>query len=150
MWIAIEPANDSLADSAGTAAQEGWGDPLITPWTTCGAGGTWMPCDSSACQWAALTPFLQGLVDRGSDGSKGLLVIIDRGKSLRAAVRQAFGGSALVQRCQWHKQENVARHLNAQTRGWGSITNACSLFGTGFNRVSNMNIIKSLATPRKN
>lgn len=60
---------------------------------------------------AVLTPFLQGLGDRGLDWSKGLLVIIDGGKGLRAAVRQAFGASALVQRCQWHKRENVVRHL---------------------------------------
>jgi transposase-like protein len=60
---------------------------------------------------AVLTPFLQGLGDRGLDWSKGLLVIIDGGKGLRAAVRQAFGASALVQRCQWHKRENVVSHL---------------------------------------
>jgi len=58
-----------------------------------------------------LTPFLQSLCDRGLDSSHGLLVIIDGGKGLRAAVRQAFGSSALVQRCQWHKRENVVRHL---------------------------------------
>ena len=60
---------------------------------------------------AVLTPFLQSLCDRGLEVSKGLLIIIDGGKGLRAAVRQAFGGSALVQRCQWHKRENVVRHL---------------------------------------
>lgn len=60
---------------------------------------------------AVLTPFLEGLGDRGLDWSKGLLVIIDGGKGLRAAVRQAFGAAALVQRCQWHKRENVVRHL---------------------------------------
>jgi len=60
---------------------------------------------------AVLTPFLQSLRDRGLDISQGLLVIIDGGKGLRAAVRQAFGGSALVQRCQWHKRENVVRYL---------------------------------------
>jgi putative transposase len=60
---------------------------------------------------AVLTPFLQSLCDRGLDISQGLLVIIDGGKGLRAAVRQAFGGLALVQRCQWHKRENVVRYL---------------------------------------
>ena len=30
---------------------------------------------------------------------------------MRAAVRQAFGASAVVQRCQWHKRENVVKHL---------------------------------------
>jgi putative transposase len=58
-----------------------------------------------------LTPFLHSLCDRGLEISQGLLVIIDGGKGLRTAVRQAFGGLALVQRCQWHKRENVVRHL---------------------------------------
>ena len=60
---------------------------------------------------AVLTPFLHSLRDRGLAISQGLLVIIDGGKGLRAAVRQAFGRSALVQRCQWHKRENVVRYL---------------------------------------
>ena len=54
-----------------------------------------------------LTPFLRSLVERGLDVSQGLLVIVDGGKGLRAAVRQAFRHRALVQRCQWHKRENV-------------------------------------------
>ncbi len=58
-----------------------------------------------------LTPFLQELEERGLTSSQGLLFIIDGGKGLRAAVRHAFGSSALVQRCQWHKRENVVRHL---------------------------------------
>lgn len=60
---------------------------------------------------AVLTPFLQSLNDRGLKVTQGVLVIIDGGKGLRAAVRQAWGGVALVQRCQWHKRENVVRHL---------------------------------------
>ena len=40
-----------------------------------------------------------------------LLVIIDGGKGLRAAVRHAFDHSALVQRDQWHKRENVVSHV---------------------------------------
>ncbi len=60
---------------------------------------------------AVLTPFLQELEERGLSSAQGLLFIIDGGKGLRAAVRQAFGTSALVQRCQWHKRENVVRHL---------------------------------------
>jgi transposase-like protein len=60
---------------------------------------------------AALTPFLHSLGDRGIDSSQGLLVLIDGGKGLRAAVRAAWGVSALVQRCQWYKGENVVKHL---------------------------------------
>ena len=66
-----------------------------------------------------LTPFLQSLGDRGLNLSEGLLVIIDGGKGLRAAVRQAFGPSALVQRCQWHKRENVVQHLPEGNRRHG-------------------------------
>ena len=58
-----------------------------------------------------LTPFLRSLVERGLDVSQGLLVIVDGGKGLRAAVRKAFRHRALVQRCQWHTRENVVRDL---------------------------------------
>ena len=58
-----------------------------------------------------LTPFLRSLLERGLDLSEGLLVVIDGGKGLRSAVRQAFLKRALVQRCMWHKRENVVSYL---------------------------------------
>jgi len=58
-----------------------------------------------------LTPFLHTLVERGLDLSQGLLVVIDGAKGLRAAVRQVFQKKALVQRCMWHKRENVVSYL---------------------------------------
>lgn len=58
-----------------------------------------------------LSGFLQSLLDRGFDISQGLLVIIDGGKGLRAAVRKVLAKRALVQRCLWHKRENVVSHL---------------------------------------
>ena len=58
-----------------------------------------------------LTPFLRSLVERGLDVSQGLLLILDGGKGLRAAVRKAFRHRALVQRCQWHKRENGVSYL---------------------------------------
>jgi len=66
---------------------------------------------------AVLTPFLRSLGERGLDDSHGLLVIIDGGKGLRAAVRQAWRSTAVVQRCQWHKRENVVRHLPKDEQG---------------------------------
>jgi hypothetical protein len=42
------------------------------------------------------------LMERGLDISEGVLVIVDGGKGLRAAVKKAFRNRALVQRCQWH------------------------------------------------
>ena len=59
-----------------------------------------------------LTPFLRSLMERGLDISEGVLVIVDGGKGLRAAVKRAFGNRALVQRCQWHKRENVVSYLS--------------------------------------
>jgi len=58
-----------------------------------------------------LTPFLRSLLERGLDVSQGLLVVIDGGKGLRAAVNQVLRKRALVQRCVWHKRENVVSYL---------------------------------------
>jgi transposase-like protein len=58
-----------------------------------------------------LSEFLGSLMDRGLDVSGGLLVVIDGGKGLRAAVRKAFGKRGVVQRCTWHKRENVVSYL---------------------------------------
>ena len=54
--------------------------------------------------------FLRGLVGRGLSFEKGLLVALD-GARVRKAVDRVFAGHALVQRCQWHKRENVVRYL---------------------------------------
>jgi transposase-like protein len=57
------------------------------------------------------TTFLEGLKARGLRDEDGLLVIIDGGKGLHAAVEKAFGCGAAIQRCQWHKRENVLAYL---------------------------------------
>jgi transposase-like protein len=59
-----------------------------------------------------LTPFLRSLIERGLDTSQGLLVILDGGKGLRSAVKKVLRSRALVQRCQWHKRENVVSYLS--------------------------------------
>jgi putative transposase len=55
--------------------------------------------------------FLDGLKARGLRYDDGLLVIIDGGKGLHAGVEKAFGCAAAIQRCQWHKRENVLAYL---------------------------------------
>ncbi len=55
--------------------------------------------------------FLRELVDRGLRTAQGLLVVLDGAKGLRKAVTTVFGGQAAVQRCQWHKRENVVAYL---------------------------------------
>ena len=55
--------------------------------------------------------FLRELVERGFHAESGLLCIIDGAKGLRKALQTVFGRRAVVQRCQWHKRENVASYL---------------------------------------
>lgn len=55
---------------------------------------------------------LRELVDRGFHAPRGLLVVLDGAKGLRAAVDEVFGADVAVQRCQWHKRENVVRYLS--------------------------------------
>ena len=54
---------------------------------------------------------LSNLIERGLDFRDGILVVIDGGMGLRAAVNSVFGRLALVQRCQLHKRRNVIDHL---------------------------------------
>ena len=55
--------------------------------------------------------FLESLLERGLKVNQGVLCVIDGSKGLRKAVEEVFGDKALVQRCQWHKRENVVSYL---------------------------------------
>ena len=55
--------------------------------------------------------FLQSLIDRGLLYKQGILFIIDGSKGIRKAITDVFDGYALIQRCQWHKRENVVSYL---------------------------------------
>jgi len=57
--------------------------------------------------------FLRELLDRGLKVDQGLLCVIDGAKGLRKAVDKVFARKAVVQRCTWHKRENVVRYLAA-------------------------------------
>ena len=63
--------------------------------------------------------FLRELVDRGLRSEQGLLVVLDGAKGLRKGVTTVFGPQAVVQRCQWHKRENVIAYLpTSQQATW--------------------------------
>ena len=52
------------------------------------------------------------LIERGLiNQSEAALCVVDGSKGLRKAVSDVFGAQALVQRCQWHKRENVLSYL---------------------------------------
>lgn len=57
------------------------------------------------------TDFLRKLIERGLDYEQGLLCVIDGSKGLRKAIQTVFGEKAAVQRCRWHKRENVVGYL---------------------------------------
>ena len=59
----------------------------------------------------AVKQLLLSLKDRGLRVSQGLLVVTDGSKGLIAGIRQAFPNQCLIQRCQWHKRENVLSYL---------------------------------------
>ena len=60
---------------------------------------------------AVCTRLVADLADRGLDASSGVLFVVDGGKALTKAIRQVFGGKALIQRCRRHKERNVTAHL---------------------------------------
>ena len=55
--------------------------------------------------------FVDALIDRGLQYHQGLLCLIDGAKGLRAALTKALSGYVAIQRCQWHKRENVIAYL---------------------------------------
>ena len=63
--------------------------------------------------------FLSTLLGRGLSVEEGILCIIDGAKGLYSAIRKVFQDRALIQRCQWHKRENVVSYLpKSQKTTW--------------------------------
>ncbi len=60
---------------------------------------------------ASCKALLRGIIDRGVTAERAMLFVIDGGKGLRKAIRDAWGELALIQRCQVHKLRNVEEHL---------------------------------------
>jgi putative transposase len=61
---------------------------------------------------SAIGQWLERMIARGLKFEQGLLFIIDGAKGIRKAIDQKFGPYALIQRCRWHKRENVVSYLN--------------------------------------
>ncbi|WP_297201731.1 IS256 family transposase [Thermanaeromonas sp.] len=77
--------------------------------------GLWEGATENA---AVCRSLLTNLVERGLKVEKGILVVIDGSKALRAAVKEVFGNRAVVQRCQVHKKRNVLEHLPKGAQEW--------------------------------
>ena len=68
--------------------------------------------------------FLGQLLDRGLKIDEGILVVIDGSRGLQAAIRKIFHHQAIVQRCQWHKRENVVSYCRNPTESLAEKTPA--------------------------
>jgi transposase-like protein len=64
----------------------------------------------------AISQLLRDLIKRKFKFDGGILVIIDGSTGIKKAVVDVFGRKAIIQRCQWHKRENVLGHLNDKNR----------------------------------
>jgi len=60
----------------------------------------------------AVKGLLKTLLDRNFQFEEGLLCVLDGSKGLSKAVRETFGNHCIIQRCQWHKRENVVSYLS--------------------------------------
>ena len=68
-------------------------------------------CQTGTENARSIGQHFEELKSRGLQVSEGVLVVIDGSKGINAAVKRAFKGLAAVQRCQWHKRENVVSYL---------------------------------------
>lgn len=55
--------------------------------------------------------FIDGLIERGLNVEQEILVIVDGSKGILKAIKTKLGDKAVIQRCQWHKRENIVSYL---------------------------------------
>jgi putative transposase len=105
-------ADDTMVTALGLTEH---GDKLVLDFVQTGTENT-----------ATCADLLRRLVARGLRYEDGLLVVIDGSKGLRAAVTEVFGPGTPVQRCTYHKRENVVSYLpkSAQDLWRGKLTHA--------------------------
>ena len=60
----------------------------------------------------AIEQWLDRLIERGLKFERGILFIIDGSKGIKKAIEHKFSVYALIQRCRWHKRENVVAYLD--------------------------------------
>jgi transposase-like protein len=60
----------------------------------------------------AIRQFFDKLKERGLRYGEGILFVVDGSKGLIKAIKRAFREYAFIQRCHWHKVENVISYLN--------------------------------------
>lgn len=64
----------------------------------------------------AIGQLLKQIIEKKFSFTDGLLVVIDGSKGIHKAVVDVFGKKAVIQRCQWHKRENVLSYLSERDK----------------------------------
>ena len=62
--------------------------------------------------------FILGLKDRGLKVDSEILFVIDGGKGLYKGITETLIEKAVIQRCQWHKREDVMEYLSLEKRSY--------------------------------
>ena len=60
----------------------------------------------------AIEQWFDKWIERGLKFEDGILFIIDGSKGIRKAIERKFSVYAFIQRCRWHKRENVVSYLD--------------------------------------
>jgi len=68
--------------------------------------------ESSTENESVCSDFLRSLKERGLKLDDEILYIIDGSKGLNSSIKKVAGRNAVIQRCQWHKRENVVSYLS--------------------------------------
>ena len=68
--------------------------------------------ETSSENHRVIRQFFQGLKARGLRVEKDILFIMDGSKGLRKGVDEEFAETAFVQRCTWHKREDILSYLS--------------------------------------
>jgi len=65
-----------------------------------------------------ISELFRNLIKRGLKYNQGMLFVIDGAKGIRKAVEEVFDKKAIIQRCTWHKCENVKKYLSEEDQKW--------------------------------
>lgn len=72
--------------------------------------------EASTESYRVCKDFLNDLISRGLKTDHEILFVIDGAKGIRKGIKAVFGDKAFVQRCQWHKRENVVAYFSKEKK----------------------------------
>lgn len=73
--------------------------------------------ETSTENYVVCRDFVRNLRERGLHTDDPILCIMDGAKGLYKGLKEVLGEQAVIQRCQWHKRENVLKYLPQSRQG---------------------------------